>query len=197
MQPPEMQAPTSAQVRVQAAAGDALTCAVAVSAAGNLTGCAVVGLTEVTRYSAFYTVQDAAHPTPNLHAPAIRFDFTTADGTPPIGSLALGEVAADGFKLLGESTKNGTVVWVVVPAGAPPPTFRDIRTGRGGSGARPAAAGNFAVSGSGAILHGHATRSLTVGVASGSGDVHGLTHEVGLPPCCGVPGRVKRISTPC
>ena len=37
--------------------------------AGNMTGCTVAGLAEVTEYSAFYTVQDYASPKLNLFEP--------------------------------------------------------------------------------------------------------------------------------
>ena len=177
VQEPQTQAPTAEQVRDRARAGAALTCVATIAAAGALTGCTVGNLTEVTEYSAFYTVQDAAAPVPNLHVPAFRFDFTTTDGTPPVGSLSLGEVAGDGFELVGGSTKNGTVFWVVVRGGEPTPRFLDVKAGHASGGAAPVASGDFYVSGAGASLHGRASRDLPSDAASGFGAVYDVDPE--------------------
>ena len=77
--------------------------------------------------------------------PAVRFDFTTTDATPPKAALALGRVAGDGFEILGASTKNGTVLWVVLLAGAPEPRFQDVKSGHAAGGKRAIANGNFHV----------------------------------------------------
>ena len=86
----------------------------------------------------------------------------------------MGRVAGDGFQLLGDSTKNGTVFWVVVPAGAPKPVFHDVKSGHAAEGTRPIAAGDFYVSGGSAKFHGRASQNLTVGAASGFGVVYDL-----------------------
>ena len=106
-----------------------------------------------------------------------RFDFLTTDATEPIGELALGRVAADGFELLVYSTKNGTLSWVIVRAGAPAPLFLDVRSGLAALGERPVACGSFVVTGVSANLTGNASRSLAIGVASGSETVSTLARE--------------------
>ena len=178
VQSPETQAPTAAQIRARALAGDAGTCAVNATVAGDIYGCGVFDLLEATNHSAFYTVEDAPEVgSPNLLETAFRFDFQTRDATPPIGALTLGDVREDGFDVHAKSTKNGTVFWVVVPAGAPAPTFEEVSVGVASGGAAPVASGRFVVAGAAANRLGAASRALAVGSADGTVAVVGARPE--------------------
>ena len=177
-QSPETQAPTAAQIRARALAGESGTCAVNATVAEHVYGCGVFDLLEVTDHSAFYTVEDAPEFTsPNLLETAFRFDFQTRDATPPVGALTLGDVREDGFDVHARSTKNGTVLWVVVPAEAPAPTFEEVRAGVARGGLAPVASGRVDRGGASANLLGAASRALAVGSANGTVAVVGLRPE--------------------
>ena len=169
VQSPETQAPTAARIRARALAGESGTCAVNATVATRVYGCGVFDLLEVTNHSAFYTVEDAPEFTsPNLLETPFRFDFRTRDATPPVGALTLGDVREDGFDVHARSTKNGTVLWVVVPAGAPAPTFEEVRAGVARGGLAPVASGRVDIRGASANLLGAASRALPVGAANGT-----------------------------
>ena len=169
VQSPETQAPTAARIRARALAGESGTCAVNATVATHVYGCGVFDLLEVTNHSAFYTVEDAPEFTsPNLLETPFRFDFRTRDATPPVGALTLGDVREDGFDVHARSTKNGTVLWVVVPAGAPAPTFEEVRAGVARGGLAPVASGRVDIRGASANLLGAASRALPVGAANGT-----------------------------
>ena len=200
VQAPGTQAPSSAQVMARAggASPEALSCVVNVTRANVLTYCAVSGLNEVTSYSAYLVTRDNNGDAPNASPSPTRFDFTTRDETPPIGALSITSVHGVGFEIKADSTKNGTVYWGVVPAGSvlvpivgyteafrAQKMFEDVRNN--GTAASPfnasnagaffKNAGSFTVSGVNATARGNASRALTVGVATGTVNVTGLTPE--------------------
>jgi hypothetical protein len=178
-QAPETQTPTAAQVRARALAGENFTCVANITEPGALTGCAVTGLSEATRYAAFYTVEDApVVGTPNLVEPARRFDFETGDATPPVGAATLANVSRDGFTLRLDATKNGTAHFVVLDAGTTPrPTSAEVVAGVGAGRTRPVKRGAVALAGSSATVRGAASASLAVGASAGTANVTGLRSE--------------------
>ena len=178
-QAPETQTPTAAQVRARALAGEKFTSVANITEPGALTGCAVTGLSEATRYAAFYTVEDApVVGTPNLVEPARRFDFETGDATPPVGAATLANVSRDGFTLRLDATKNGTAHFVVLDAGTTPrPTSAEVVAGVGAGRTRPVKRGAVALAGSSATVRGAASASLAVGASAGTANVTGLRSE--------------------
>ena len=129
---PAAQVPSGEQVKERALANYTWTKWTEVTKAGALYGSAVFGLQSGTRYAVYLTVEDLWEPERNILEPAMRWEFYTFDATPPRGAISLGTVTNEGFEIMGESNKNGTVRFVVVPsANEKKPTFWDVMFGVG------------------------------------------------------------------
>lgn len=129
---PAAQVPSGEQVKERALANYTWTTWTEVTKVGALYGSAVFGLQSATRYAVYLTVEDFWEPERNILEPALRWEFYTFDDVPPRGAISLGTVTNEGFEIMGESNKNGTVRFVVVPsANEKKPTFWDVMFGVG------------------------------------------------------------------
>lgn len=129
---PERQVPSGEQVKERALANYTWSKWTEVTEVGKLYGSAVFGLQSATRYAVYLTVEDLWEPERNILEPAMRWEFYTFDDVPPRGAISLGTVTNEGFTIMGESNKNGTVRFVVVPsANEKKPTFWDVMFGVG------------------------------------------------------------------